>query len=245
MPRLALAAIPWRNAPDLSLDVSPHAHPATSRRSCVVAAVASSACIPGLPLGNQPAATTTQSAQTTSTNPNAIRIGKVVRGDLNGILNFTAPVQSKGEVLVVPRVIARVDSLSVDVGSRVRAGDVLAELDHTELDQQVLAAQAAQASAEARLAELQAGPKPEVLAAANANFKAAQARVNALQSARDNADIATLDQRVKDARAALDQAQAALEPDAQAVGQAEASANDAHTSWRSCRRIQPRPTTSP
>jgi HlyD family secretion protein len=194
--------------------------------AAVVAAVVSSACIPGLPLGNQPAATSTQPAQTSSS---AIRIGKAVRGDLNGILNFTAPVESRGEVLVVPRVIARLDTLSVDVGARVRTGDVLAELDHSELDQQVLAAQAAQANAEARLAELQAGPKPEILAAAQANFKAAQARVTALQSARDNADIATLDQRVKDAQAALDQADANLEPDAQAVGQAQASASDAHT----------------
>jgi HlyD family secretion protein len=186
-----------------------------------------------MPLGNQPAAAvqgaqSPSSSSTTVTNTGAIRIGKVVRTDLNGVLNFTAPVESKGEVLVAPRVIARLDTLNVDAGARVRAGDVLAELDHTELDQQVLAAQAAQASAEARLAELQAGPKAEVLAAAQANFKAAQARVNALQSARDNAEIATLDQRVKDARAALDAAQTAMEPDAQAVGQAEATANDAH-----------------
>jgi RND family efflux transporter MFP subunit len=195
----------------------------------VVAVVVSSACLPTLPVGNQPASSNPSPAQPGNSSSSAIRIGKVVRGDLNGVLNFAAPVQSKGEVLVVPRVSARLDKLSVDVGSRVRAGDVLAELDHTELDQQVLAAQATQASAEARLAELQAGPKAEVLAAAQANFKAAQARVSALQAARDNADTATLDQRVKDARAALDQAQAALEPDAQAVGQAEASANDART----------------
>ena len=193
----------------------------------IVAAVASSACLSGLPVGAPPATSNAQPAQSSSSS--AIRIGKVVRGDLNGVLNFSAPVQNKGEVLVVPRVIARVDKLNVDVGSRVRAGDVLAELDHTELDQQVLAAQATQASAEARLAALQAGPKPEVLAAAQANLRAAQARVNALQSARDNADIATLDQRVKDARAALDQAQASLEPDAQALGQAEASASEART----------------
>jgi HlyD family secretion protein len=186
--------------------------------------------MPGLPvIGNTPTASGGQPSRTTSDSSSAIRIGRVVRGDLNGVLNFTAPVQSKGEVSVVSRVIARVDKLSVDLGSRVRAGDTLAELDHSELDQQVLATQATQASAEARLAELQAGPKADVLAAAQANLKAAQARVTALQSARDNADVATLDQRVKDARAALDQAQAALEPDAQAVGQAQASANDAHT----------------
>jgi RND family efflux transporter MFP subunit len=165
-----------------------------------------------------------QSSSSGTSSSSTIRIGKVVRGDLIGVLNFTAPVQSKGEVLVAPRVSARLDKLNVDVGSRVRAGDVLAELDHSDLDQQVLAAQATQASAEARLAALQAGPKPEVLAAAQANFKAAQARVQALQSARDNAEIPAMDQRVKDARAALDQAQAALDPDAQAVGQAEAGA---------------------
>src|SRR2546421_58952 len=81
-----------------------------------------------------------------------------------------------------------------------------------------------QATAEAKLAALKAGPKPEVLAAAQANYNAAQARVKSLQSARDNADSAALDQRVKEARAALDQAQAALKPDADAVAQAEATA---------------------
>src|SRR5258708_26966155 len=137
------------------------------------------------PANNPPAARSSSSA---------IRIGKALRGDLTGVLTFAAPVQAKGEVAVVPRVSARVDQLNVDVGSRVRAGDVLFELDHSELDQQVLAAQAAQASAEARLAGLKAGPKPELLAAAQANFRAAQARVQALQSARDNADIPALDQ---------------------------------------------------
>ncbi|MGI9146774.1 MAG: efflux RND transporter periplasmic adaptor subunit [Chloroflexota bacterium] len=193
----------------------------------MVAALVSSACLPSLPVGNQPAPSVAQPAQSNSSS--TIHIGKVVRGDLNGVLNFTAPLQNKGEVQVVPRVVARLDKLDVDIGSRVRSGDVLAELDHSELDQQVLAAQAAQASAEARLAEMQSGPKPEALAAAQANFKAAQARVQALQSARDNADIASLDQRVRDARAALDQAQAALEPDAQTVGQAEATATAART----------------
>ena len=164
-----------------------------------------------------------------STNAAAIRIGKPVRGDLNGVIAFTAQIQTKGEVAVVPRVTATLNQLSVDLGSRVRAGDTLAELDHTDIDQQVLAAQAAQASAEARLAAHKAGPKPEVLAAAQANYNAAAARVKALQSARDNADIPTLDQRVKDARATLDQAQAALVPDPQVVAQAEATAATART----------------
>ena len=196
----------------------------------LVAALACSACLPSLPLSSQPTTSGTQSAPTsTTTNSSTIRIGKAVRGDLNGILTFSAPVQAKGEVSIVPRVVSTVNQLDVDVGSHVRAGDSLAELDHTDLDQQVLAAQAAQASADAKLAELKAGPKAEVLAAAQANFNAAQARVKALQAARDNADQASLDQRVKDAQAAVDQAQAALQPDANTVAQADANVAAART----------------
>ena len=164
-----------------------------------------------------------------STSPSGIRIGKPVRGDLNGVLTFAAQIQTKGSVAVIPRVTATLNQLDVDLGSRVRAGDTLAELDHADLDQHVLEAQAAQAGAEAKLAELKAGPKPEVQAAAQANYNAAAARVKTLQSARENTDIPTLDQHVKDARAALEQAQAALQPDPQAVSQAEAAANAAHT----------------
>lgn len=183
-----------------------------------------------LPILSAPTQTTAANAEPAmiSTNASGIRIGKPVRGDLNGVLTFAAQIQAKGGVGVIPRVTATLNELKVDLGSRVRAGDTLAELDHTDLDQQVLAAQAAQAGAEAKLAALKAGPKPELQAAAQANYNAAAARVKALQSARDNADIAALDQRVKEARAALDQAQAALQPDAQAVQLAESAANAAH-----------------
>jgi multidrug efflux pump subunit AcrA (membrane-fusion protein) len=193
---------------------------------CAVALVATlvtSACLPTLPSGTAPTSTPRPDRATTT------RIGKAVRGDLNGVLSFTGSIQAKGQVAVVPQVIARIDQIKVDVGSRVRAGDVLVELDHTVLDQQVLVAQASQASAEARLAQLKAGPKAEVLAQAQANQKAAQARFNALQGARGNADIATLDARVRDARAALDQATAALTPDAAAIATADAAAAAART----------------
>jgi HlyD family secretion protein len=188
------------------------------------AGLVTSGCLPSLPNGNTPSAA---AAVAPSRSANTIRIGKAVRSDLSGVLTFAAPVQSKGEVALIPRVTAPLATLKVDVGSRVRAGDVLAELDHTDLDQQVLAAQAVQASAEAKLAALKAGPKQEELAQAQANLKAAQARVNALESARANSDVATIDQRVKDARAALDAAQAALEPDPDKLSAANAAADAA------------------
>src|SRR5438128_1732807 len=195
----------------------------------LLAAIVSTACLPVLPVPSQTTTNAATTTQATTSSSSTLRIGKATRGDLNGVIMFSAPLQTKGQVAIVPRVNATLLKLNVELGGRVRVGDTLAELDHTNLDQQVLAAQAAQASAEAKLAELKAGPKPEVLAAAQANFKAAQARVQVLQSARDTADIATLDQRVKDARAAVDQATSALQPDPQAVAQADANASAART----------------
>jgi RND family efflux transporter MFP subunit len=145
------------------------------------------------------------------------------------VLTFTAQLRAKGEIAIVPRVTARVDRLMVDLGSRVRTGDTLAELDRTELEQQVLQTQAIQAAAEAKLAELRSGPKAEVLAQAQANQKAAQLRVQVLESARSAGDPSAADKRVQDARAALDLAQTALQPDAQAVAQADAAVTAART----------------
>jgi HlyD family secretion protein len=195
--------------------------------AALVAALTSSGCLPSLPLpGDQ-----TASAATIQSNVNSgnVRIGKVVRGDVTGVLTFTAAIQTKGEVAIIPRATATLNKLDVDVGSKVRTGDTLAELDHSDLDEQVLAAQAAQATAEARLAQLKSGPKPEVLAAAQANYNAAAARVKTLQAARDNADAGSLEQQVKDARVALETAQAALRPDPQTVAQADATVQTAQS----------------
>jgi RND family efflux transporter MFP subunit len=200
--------------------------PALLGAIAAAALAGSSACLPTFPSGNP---VTVAESVLPRTSANVIRIGKAVRGDLNGVLTFTAPLRAKGEIVIVPRVIARVDRLLVDVGSRVRSGDTLAELDHTELEQQVLATQAVQAAAEARLAELKSGPKAEVLAQAQANQKAAQVRVQVLESARSAGDVAGADRRVVEARAEYDQAQAAMQPDAQAVAQADATLNAART----------------
>jgi len=194
--------------------------------TAAAALLGSSACLPSLPGGS-----TVTIADPPPARPpaNAIRIGKAVRGDLSGVLTFTAQLRAKGEVWIVPRVSARVDRLMVDMGSRVRAGDTLVELDRSQLEQQVLEAQAVQAAAEAHLAELKAGPKAEVVAQAAANQKAAQARVSTLESARNAGDATSAEKRVNEARTALDQAQAALQPDSQAISAADSTLNAART----------------
>src|SRR6266508_4521744 len=144
------------------------------------ALLGSSACLPTLP-GAAPVSVVDPAPARTATN--TIRIGKAVRGDLSGIVTFTAQLRAKGEMAIVPRVTARVDRILVDAGARVRAGDTLAELDRGDLEQQVLQAQAVQAAAEARLAELKAGPKAEVLAQAQAALQPDAQAVSAADAA--------------------------------------------------------------
>lgn len=184
------------------------------------------ACLPNFSAA--PAGGSAAVPQATATA--AVRIGKAVRGDLSGVLTFTAEVRAKGRIGVVPRVTARLDRLAVSIGSRVHAGDTLAELDRSGLEQQVLEAQAAQASAEAKLAELKAGPRPEAQTMAQANLAAAQARLKALEAAQSSsASAEALQRRVEDARAKLEQASSSPEPDAAAVAQANAAVAAART----------------
>lgn len=190
--------------------------------SALVLVLGGSACLPGAP------STTTVLAD--SGGKNTPRIGKAVRGDLSGVLSFTGEVRAKGRIPIVPRVTAPLDRLYVDVGSRVREGEPLADLNRSELEAQVLQAQAAQAAAEARLATLKAGARPEALAQAQANLKAAQARVQAVEAARANAqDAATLQKQLDQARAKLRSLEGAQPASATAVADADAALTAART----------------
>ncbi len=183
-----------------------------------IASLAAGGCLPGAP----GVANVSAPDRPSKTNV-SIRIGKAVRGDLTGVLTFAGDVRAKGQVSVVPRVTARLDKLYVDVGSRVREGDPLAELDRAELETQVLQAQAAQAAAEARLAQLKGTPRAELVAQAQANLRAAQARIQSLEATRSSGDATTLQKRVDDARAQLQRLQNGSPGDAQAVAQAEST----------------------
>lgn len=150
-----------------------------------------------------------------------IRIGKAIRADLTGVISFTGEVQAKARVAVVPRVSGQLERLYVDVGSRVREGEPLADLGRAELEVRVLEAQAAQAAAEARLAALKGKARPEVVAQADANLRAARARLQSVVNARGSNDIAALEKRAEDARARLAQLESQPQPSAQTIAQAD------------------------
>jgi HlyD family secretion protein len=107
------------------------------------------------------------------------RSAAVERGTLRVAVSASGSVEPQARVGLAFETPGRVVEVVVEVGDTVAAGDVLARVDSDPLALQVRQAQAALASAEAQLAQLRAGPRPEEVAAAEANLRAVQAQVSA------------------------------------------------------------------
>ncbi len=73
------------------------------------------------------------------------------------------------------RISGRVDKRYVDEGELIRKDDMVAIMDSSDLEDEVAIRQAELQLAQANLAELEAGSRPEEISAANANMKAAKA----------------------------------------------------------------------
>lgn len=74
---------------------------------------------------------------------------RVARGEVSERISLTGTVRPRNEVEVLSKVAGRVESVRAQVGDRVRAGQVLAVVEHREIEWRARAAQAALAVAEA------------------------------------------------------------------------------------------------
>ncbi|MDP2660190.1 MAG: biotin/lipoyl-binding protein, partial [Dehalococcoidia bacterium] len=74
------------------------------------------------------------------TAPVSVKTAPVQRGRLSTTLTYSGNIQARRQVALLPKVGGRVMKLMVDVGSAVKEGDVL-----LELDKDAVAAQVAQA----------------------------------------------------------------------------------------------------
>ncbi|MGH2460925.1 MAG: biotin/lipoyl-binding protein, partial [Chloroflexota bacterium] len=128
---------------------------------------------------------------------------KAFTGPISEVASYTGNVQPADTVNVVPQISGRVVKLNVDVGSQVKTGDVIAELDTTTLNAQVAQAQAGVDSAQVKLQQIQAGARPEAIDAANANAQSAEAKLQVIQNGPRSETVA-------EAKAALDTAKAKL-----------------------------------
>lgn len=93
-----------------------------------------------------------------------IRTARVTRGDIDERVSFTGNVRARNEVDVFAKLPGRIEGLHAQVGDHVRAGQLLARVEHKEIGWQakqaeaaVEAAKAGNQAAQATLAVAQAG----------------------------------------------------------------------------------------
>lgn len=101
------------------------------------------------------------------------------------MLTASGYVIPRRRINVGSKIIGRVKELYIDRGSKVKAGDVLVQIEDDEYQAQVKQAEAAVANAEAHLAQLRTGSRPQEKTAAKAQVDSAAA---ALQNAKRERD---------------------------------------------------------
>jgi RND family efflux transporter MFP subunit len=80
----------------------------------------------------------------------------VTEGQATTLLSATGYIEAERKADLSPKITSRITQLNVTEGSRVRVGEVIARLDHTDLDAQLADANAAWANAQAELARQKA-----------------------------------------------------------------------------------------
>ncbi len=135
-------------------------------------------------------------------NITPVEVATVEKGDISLIYSYAGNLQSKDEVTVLPAASGRVESVLVEVGDEVKAGDPIATVERDRYIEQVRQAQAVLTTAKLNLAKMELGSRPEEIAAAQAAVQLAKAALNDVANINDNERTA--------ASAALAQTQVAL-----------------------------------
>lgn len=130
----------------------------------------------------------------------------VTRGTLTATISTAGNVQAHQAVDLSFGQSGIVRSINVAVGDRVKAGDVLAELDTAALELQLRSAQVALKNAQDQLAQTKNSATERDIANARAQLEAAQAAYDSLQAGVSEAKLASAQAQVASAKAAYDAA---------------------------------------
>ena len=108
---------------------------------------------------------------------------KIVRGDLIETVTATGSItaQTGAEVHIGSQIVGRIKRLATDVGSYVKAGQLIAELDLPDLQDQLNQSRAAQMQAETKYAQQVSGTNMVVTQSASSADVARQAVTSAMQ----------------------------------------------------------------
>ncbi|MEC4815035.1 MAG: efflux RND transporter periplasmic adaptor subunit [Scytonema sp. PMC 1069.18] len=140
-----------------------------------------------------------------------IRTAPVERATLPITIAANGTIQPKQSTNVSPKSSGRLKSLLVEEGDSVKAGQILAYMDDSNLQGQLLQAKGQLTAAQANLEKVTAGNRPQEIAQAEARLRDAQANLDRLESGNRPEDIAKAEADVKKNEALITQAQSRLE----------------------------------
>ncbi|MGE5141778.1 MAG: efflux RND transporter periplasmic adaptor subunit [Rudaea sp.] len=180
-----------------------------SRRSLITSIVVLAIVVIGVGLFYEQQSSAARAAARSNIQTATLTRGALV-ATVSGAGNITAPQQSSLNFELTGVPITKID---VQVGDQVKAGQVLATVDDSDLQFSVQTAQANLVSAEAKLQALQAPPSAADVAAARAQVASAQSAYNAaVAKNNDKPDqLIAAKSSVDKAQATLQQAQAAYD----------------------------------
>ncbi len=158
------------------------------------------------------------------------------------ILDAVGNAESPFKVDISARTSGRIDSLTLREGDVVRKGDIVAQLNPSDLEGQLLQQQAAVAEARARLAEAQIGKAANDTAIESgylqqeANVSTARAELEQAQQTYE-AQIADSQAGVVDATARVKTAESEVRNNQARVGSAQADAANARQRWERYQKL--------
>ncbi len=121
----------------------------------------------------------------------------VQRGTLVATVNAAGNIAARAETTLTFRTTGKVTAMHVQEGDRVEAGQVLMELDTTDLELDVAKARLSLATAEAQLAKTKAGPTAAEMAAAQASLESARENLAKVQAGSTQAQLAAAEAALK------------------------------------------------
>ncbi|HWJ03810.1 MAG TPA: biotin/lipoyl-binding protein, partial [Verrucomicrobiae bacterium] len=95
--------------------------------------------------------------KTANSTPSSYLTGEVKRGNISKTINATGTIQFPSQYNLSFTGKGKITKVNVAVGDSVKAGQVLAEIDSTAANQQVLQAKASLTQAQIKLDQLKAG----------------------------------------------------------------------------------------
>ena len=165
----------------------------------------------------------------------AVSVETVRQGPIASTVTYAGNVQSYYSVQVMPRATGKIEQLAVDVGSTVHAGDLLAMLDRSQLQANVLSAQGGLSVAEAKLASTVAQGRPEDVDAARSQLAAAEEKLALMLQGGRSGDVSAAAANVQAAQIKLDQV---TESTRAQIAAAEATVATNRANLRSAREKQ-------